>query len=63
MSEVIKLKPTQESVLQESNYAGDRVAEYPSVEAQLDMIYHSGVLAGTEWEAAITAVKSKYPKE
>ena len=63
MSELIKLQPTQESALQESNYAGNRVAEYPSVEVQLDMIYHSGVLAGTEWEASIKAVKDKYPKE
>lgn len=33
--------------------------EYPSVEAQLDTLYHGGIDA---WKAQIKAVKDKYPK-
>lgn len=42
-------------------YARDRVAEYPSIGDQLDMIYRAG-LGGDEFQAAILAVKNKYPK-
>ena len=40
-------------------YQGKRKAEYPSIEDQLDTIYHSGV-AG--WKTTIKAIKDKYPK-
>ena len=40
-------------------YQGQRKAEYPSIEDQLDTIYHSGV-AG--WKTKIKAIKDKYPK-
>ena len=40
-------------------YQGQRKAEYPSIEDQLDTIYHSGV-AG--WKTTIKAIKDKYPK-
>ena len=40
-------------------YQGQRREEYPSIEDQLDTIYHSGV-AG--WKTAIKAIKDKYPK-
>ena len=40
-------------------YSRNRAAEYPSIEDQLDTIYHSGV-AG--WKTAIKAIKDKYPK-
>ena len=36
-----------------------REAEYPSIEDQLDKIYHSGVNA---WKADIKVIKDKYPK-
>ena len=36
-----------------------RQAEYPSIEDQLDKIYHSGVDA---WKVDIKAIKDKYPK-
>jgi len=38
-----------------------RKNEYPSIGDQLDMIYHAG-LGGDEFQAAIKAVKDKYPK-
>ena len=40
-------------------YKGQRKAEYPSIEDQLDDIYHNGV-AG--WKTTIKAIKDKYPK-
>ena len=40
-------------------YQGQRREEYPSIEDQLDTIYHSGV-AG--WKTGIKAIKDKYPK-
>jgi len=40
-------------------YSRNRAAEYPSIEDQLDDIYHNGV-AG--WKTTIKAVKDKYPK-
>jgi hypothetical protein len=42
-------------------YARDRQLEYPSIGDQLDMIFHSG-LGGAEFQAAIQAVKNKFPK-
>lgn len=40
-------------------YKINRAAEYPSIEDQLDDIYHNGIDA---WKATIKAVKDKYPK-
>ena len=41
-------------------YQRDRKEEYPTIEDQLDDIYHNGV-AG--WKKTIKAIKDKYPKE
>ena len=41
-------------------YQRKRSSEYPSIQEQLDKIYHSGV---TGWKASIKAIKDKYPKE
>ena len=41
------------------DYKEQRLAEYPSIEDQLDKIYHSTL---TAWKADIKAVKDKYPK-
>ena len=40
-------------------YSRNRAAEYPSIEDQLDDIYHNGVAA---WKTTIKAIKDKYPK-
>ena len=45
--------------LEYDSYKSQRKAEYPSIEDQLDTIYHSGV-AG--WKTKIKAIKDKYPK-
>ncbi len=41
------------------SYTDARRIEYPSIEDQLDKIYHSGIDA---WKADIKAIKDKYPK-
>lgn len=40
-------------------YKSQRQLEYPSIEEQLDTLYHGGL---AEWKASIKAVKDKYPK-
>ena len=40
------------------SYAEERAAAYPSIEEQLDMLYHDP----EAWRAAIAAVKAQYPK-
>ena len=42
-------------------YIPKRASEYPSITEQLDMIYHAGQ-GGDAFQAAIQAVKDKYPK-
>tara|TARA_R100000426_G_scaffold66769_2_gene46542 strand:+ start:295 stop:624 length:330 start_codon:yes stop_codon:yes gene_type:complete len=45
--------------LENDSYKSKRRAEYPSIEDQLDAIYHNGV-AG--WKTTIKTIKDKYPK-
>ena len=40
-------------------YKINRAAEYPSIEDQLDDIYHNGI---DGWKATIKTTKNKYPK-
>jgi len=40
-------------------YQRKRRAEYPSIEDQLDDIYHNGI---SGWSATIKTTKDKYPK-
>ena len=40
-------------------YADKRREEYPTIEDQLDDIYHNGI---DGWKSTIKAVKDKYPK-
>ena len=42
-----------------TTYTEARREEYPSIEDQLDKIYHSGINA---WKAEIKVIKDKYPK-
>ena len=44
-----------------NKYQRDRAEAYPSIGEQLDLIYHAGV-GGDAFQAAIKAVKDKYPK-
>ena len=45
--------------ISENEYKEKRKQEYPSIEDQLDDIYHNGI---DGWKATIKAVKDKYPK-
>ena len=45
--------------LENDSYKSQRKAEYPSIEDQLDDIYHNGI---DGWKATIKAVKDKYTK-
>jgi adenylosuccinate synthase len=57
----IKAKMAELKTAYDNNkYQRDRAAEYPSIEDQLDDIYHNGV---DGWKTTIKAVKDKYPKE
>jgi hypothetical protein len=40
-------------------YKAQRAAAYPSIADQLDLLYHGGMEA---WKAAITAIKTEFPK-
>ncbi len=42
-----------------NQYQRDRKKEYPSIEDQLDDIYHNGI---DGWKATIKTTKDKYPK-
>lgn len=41
----------------------NRVAEYPSINEQLDMLYWDKINGTNNWEELITNIKTKYPKE
>jgi len=45
--------------LENDSYKSQRRAEYPSLQDQLDDIYHNGIDA---WKATIKTIKDKYPK-
>ena len=61
--------PTEEEVLAEieilkaeyenNQYQRDRATDYPSIQDQLDTLYHQGY---DGWKATIDEVKNKYPK-
>jgi hypothetical protein len=44
-----------------AKYQRDRAEAYPSIGEQLDLIYHAGI-GGDAFQAAVKAVKDKYPK-
>lgn len=42
------------------DYSKARALEYPSIEEQLDLLYHGGFEA---WKEKIMSIKEKFPKE
>ena len=42
-----------------NKYQRDRAEAYPSIENQLDDLYHNGI---DGWKTTIKAIKEKYPK-
>ena len=67
--DTVQIEPTEEEINAEiirlqaeydvKEYQRKRAIEYPSVQDQLDTLYHGGYDA---WKAQIKAVKDKYPK-
>ena len=51
---------TLKSEWENKKYQRNRAEAYPSIEDQLDKIYHSGI---SGWKADIKKIKDKYPKE
>lgn len=61
--------PTEEELIQEckrlqaeyenNQYQRDRASAYPSIQDQLDTLYHQGY---DGWKAMIDEVKNQYPK-
>jgi len=54
-----KYKTRVNSYLKNLEYIYNRREEYPSIEEQLDTIFHQGV---DVWKEQIQAIKDKYPK-
>jgi phage baseplate assembly protein gpV len=61
VAEIEAAHTTWQTAYDAQAYARNRKAEYPSIGDQLDMIYHNGD-GGDTFQAAIKAVKDKYPK-
>lgn len=47
----------------EKTYVEKRLAEYPAISEQLDMIYWDKVNGTNLWQEKIAEIKSKYPKD
>ena len=57
----IKTKKAELDKVDKANeYKMQREKEYPSMQDQLDDLYHNGI---DGWKATIKAIKDKYPKE
>ena len=57
----IKTKKAELDAIDVANeYKFKREKEYPSIQDQLDDLYHNGI---DGWKTTIKAVKDKYPKE
>lgn len=50
---------TAQEILAKITYSEQRAAAYPTIEQQLDTLYHGGYDA---WKASIDAVKEQFPK-
>ena len=51
---------TLKSEWENKKYQRNRAESYPSIEDQLDDLYHNGI---DGWKKTIKAIKDKYPKE
>lgn len=70
--DTVSLKPTEEEVLAEAlrlqaeheslEYQRKRAINYPPIAEQLDMLYWDKVNGTNNWQTAITAVKTEFPK-
>jgi ribosome-interacting GTPase 1 len=51
-----------EALVAANQYKDQRATAYPSIQDQLDLLYWDKVNGTNNWEAAIEAVKTEYPK-
>lgn len=51
-----------EALVAANQYKEQRASAYPSIQEQLDLLYWDKVNGTNNWEAAIEAVKTEYPK-
>lgn len=56
---VARREMTKTEIENSLSYSNKRAAAYPSIEDQLDKIYHDGLDA---WKSEIQAIKDTYPK-
>lgn len=62
-SEVSELQRIRdEKISSLDNYVEKRIAAYPPITDQLDMLYKDSVNGTSTWVSAIQAVKNQYPK-
>ena len=50
---------SHQEAINSTQYQRDRAVEYPSIQDQLDDLYHNGI---DGWKATIKITKDKYPK-
>lgn len=53
-------KQVGECIVNVNSYVENRLHAYPSMQEQLDMLYHLGY---DEWRAVITQIKEQFPKQ
>jgi hypothetical protein len=58
MAEITRLQEEYDTL----EYQRSRADEYPPLAEQLDMLYWDQVNGTTNWQDAIEAIKTKYPK-
>jgi len=60
---VSEIQTKIDEIVKAETHIVPRERAYPSIQEQLDMMYHDQVNGTTTWQDAINAVKAKYPKE
>ena len=60
-ADILAKQKELQTAYENNKYQRDRAEAYPSIGEQLDLIYHAGI-GGDAFQAAIKAVKDKYPK-
>tara|TARA_R100001079_G_C4378071_1_gene121864 strand:- start:5 stop:298 length:294 start_codon:yes stop_codon:yes gene_type:complete len=57
--DILKKQKELQTAYANNEYQRKRASEYPSIEDQLDDLYHNGI---DGWKSTIKAIKDKYPK-
>ena len=57
--DILKKQKELQTAYDNNEYQRKRASEYPSIEDQLDDLYHNGI---DGWKSTIKVIKDKYPK-